>query len=102
MSNDSLILRTLLDIKGDINGIKQVLQKFGDALVDIKKDTLSINDLSPAHFINANKEIPTISEMEKELIIAAMKKCRYKKRDAASLLGISERKLYRKLEEYGL
>ena len=106
MNSDTLVLRTLLDIKSDITGIKQVLQKFGDALVDIKKDTLSINDLMMVYSDNTeyfdNKNIPTIKEMEKELISAAMKKTYNIKRDAAMLLGISERTLYRKLEEYGV
>jgi DNA-binding NtrC family response regulator len=106
MSSDSLILRTLLDIKNDISGIKQVLQKFGDAMVDIKKDTMSINDSMMVYADNTeyfdNKDIPTIRDMEKELIAAAMKKCYNVKKDTAILLGISERTLYRKLEEYEL
>jgi len=109
MSNDSLILRTLLEIKNDIGGIKQVLQQFGDALVDIKKDTMAINDSMVVYDDNAdnsnidyfdNRDIPTIKDMEKELIISAMKKYKNKKREVALLLGISERTLYRKLEEY--
>ena len=109
IGNDTLILRTLLEIKSGINSIKQVLQQFGDALVDIKKDTISINELSDYYNYNVdnadyfdNKDIPTIKEMEKKMIVSAMKKCQYRKRDVAILLGISERTLYRKLEEYEL
>ncbi|MCL2039642.1 MAG: sigma-54 dependent transcriptional regulator [Bacteroidetes bacterium] len=109
MSNDSLILRTLLEVKNDISGIKQILGQFGDALVYIKNDTMAINDYLAAYdknvdndFIDyfADKDIPTIKDMEKELITAAMKKYNNKKREVAVLLGISDRTLYRKLIEY--
>jgi len=43
-----------------------------------------------------------IAEMEKELIIRALKKHRSKRKDAALDLGISERTLYRKLKEYDI
>jgi DNA-binding NtrC family response regulator len=106
MSSDSLILRTLLEMKNDIDNIKQVMQDFGDALVGIKKDTLSISNQIGIYADNQtffeNVEIPAMKQMEKELIIKAMKKCQGRKKDVATLLGISERTLYRKLEEYGL
>ena len=110
MSNDSLILRTLFDIKTDIISIKQVLGQFGDALLYIKKDTMNINNYIADYDKNVNddiidfsdKDIPSIKDMEKELIITAMKKYRNKKREVAILLGISERTLYRKLEEYDI
>jgi transcriptional regulator with PAS, ATPase and Fis domain len=43
-----------------------------------------------------------IMDMEKELIIKALKKHRGKRKDAAMDLGISERTLYRKLKEYDI
>lgn len=43
-----------------------------------------------------------IADMEKELIIKALKKHRSKRKDAALDLGISERTLYRKLKEYDI
>lgn len=43
-----------------------------------------------------------IADMEKELIIRALKKHRSKRKDAALDLGISERTLYRKLKEYDI
>lgn len=44
----------------------------------------------------------SIVDMEKGLIIKALKKHRGKRRDAATDLGISERTLYRKLKEYNI
>ncbi len=44
----------------------------------------------------------SLVEMEKELILKALKKHNGKRRDAAEELGISERTLYRKIKEYNL
>jgi transcriptional regulator with GAF, ATPase, and Fis domain len=46
------------------------------------------------------EESLSIANMEKELIIRALKKHKLKRRDAALELGISERTLYRKIKEY--
>ncbi len=48
------------------------------------------------------EESLNIADMEKELIIKALKKHRSKRKDAALDLGISERTLYRKLKEYDI
>ena len=48
------------------------------------------------------EESLNILDMEKELIIKALKKHKSKRRDAATDLGISERTLYRKLKEYDI
>lgn len=48
------------------------------------------------------EESLNIMDMEKELIIRALKKHRGKRKDAALDLGISERTLYRKLKEYDI
>jgi transcriptional regulator with PAS, ATPase and Fis domain len=48
------------------------------------------------------EESLNIMDMEKELIVKALKKHRSKRKDAALDLGISERTLYRKLKEYDI
>lgn len=48
------------------------------------------------------EESLNIMDMEKDLIIKALKKHRSKRKDAALDLGISERTLYRKLKEYDI
>jgi DNA-binding NtrC family response regulator len=48
------------------------------------------------------EESLNIADMEKELIVKALKKHRSKRKDAALDLGISERTLYRKLKEYDI
>ncbi|MDB4951958.1 MAG: sigma-54 factor interaction protein [Gemmatimonadetes bacterium] len=44
----------------------------------------------------------TMSEMEREAIVAALREARGNRRRAAEMLGIGERTLYRKLKEYEL
>jgi DNA-binding NtrC family response regulator len=48
------------------------------------------------------EESLNIMDVEKELIIKALKKHKGKRKDAAADLGISERTLYRKLKEYDI
>ncbi|MCB0730333.1 MAG: sigma-54-dependent Fis family transcriptional regulator, partial [Ignavibacteriae bacterium] len=47
-------------------------------------------------------EIVPINILEKNAIINAIKFTKGNKRKAANLLGLSERTLYRKLNEYGI
>jgi DNA-binding NtrC family response regulator len=48
------------------------------------------------------KEIPSIEEAEKFLIEQALKRYEGNRRKASEALGVSERTLYRKLDQYGL
>ncbi|MCS6935228.1 MAG: sigma-54 dependent transcriptional regulator [Chitinophagales bacterium] len=48
------------------------------------------------------EETLNLSEVEKELILKALRKHRNKRKDAAADLGISERTLYRKIKEYNI
>ena len=59
----------------------------------------------PADDIQVPEEVDeslSIMDMEKNLIIKALKKHKGKRKDASSDLGISERTLYRKLKEYDI
>ena len=55
------------------------------------------NDDSREH-----NEIMSLDVIEKEMIIKALEKHKGKRKEAAKNLGISERTLYRKINEYGL
>ncbi len=50
----------------------------------------------------AGNEIPSIEEAEKFLIEQALKRYEGNRRKASEALGVSERTLYRKLDQYGL
>ncbi len=56
-------------------------------------------DFQPAVMV---EEHLSLDEMEKEMILKALKKFNGKRKDAAEELGISERTLYRKIKEYNL
>ena len=47
-------------------------------------------------------ELPTLEEMERSLIFAALQKSHGNKNEAARLLAIDRQRLYRKIEKYGL
>lgn len=57
------------------------------------------------HMIHHHEEVEeslNLMDVEKELIVKALKKHKGKRKDAATDLGISERTLYRKLKEYDI
>jgi len=80
------------------------------ALFEIKKDIMEIKDLIYHQQMdvvaNGNhdtvKEVVSLDQVEKEAIINALDHSRGNKRNAAKMLKISERTLYRKIKEYGL
>ena len=79
------------------------------ALFEIKKDIVELKDLiyhSQNEVIsqgnNHSEEIVPLDELEKEAIKNALSYTRGNKRDAAKMLKISERTLYRKIKEYEL
>lgn len=79
------------------------------ALFEIKKDILELKDLIYHNQLETNKghnfdskEVVSLEEMEKETIKNALEAAKGNKRKAAQMLKISERTLYRKINEYGL
>jgi DNA-binding NtrC family response regulator len=103
MSNDTLILKTLLEIKQDIIGVKQIMGSFGAAFQILNDEINSIKDAMLVYQIDkqpSKDKIPTLKEMERQMIIQTLEHCRHNKRETAQILGISERTLYRKIDEY--
>ena len=80
------------------------------ALFEIKKDIMEIKDLIYHQQIGVNEnnnndtvnEVVSLDQVEKEAIINALDHSKGNKRNAAKLLKISERTLYRKIKEYGI
>ncbi|MCX7876130.1 MAG: sigma-54 dependent transcriptional regulator [Melioribacteraceae bacterium] len=80
------------------------------ALIEIKKDLMDLkaialqnqNDFSKNFNNNNVSEIIPINNLEKDAIVNALNFTKNNKRKAAALLGISERTLYRKINEYGI
>ncbi len=84
---------------------------FYRALFEIKKDLVELKDLiiSKQNEVfnnnatnNGSNDVRALHDMEKDAIINALETTRGNKRDAARLLSISERTLYRKIKEYNL
>ncbi len=100
-SERELIYRALLDMKGDILEIKNILTHreitqsslpyaadYGDTNVEISEPE--------------GNDFMSLEEMERRMIVSALEKFRGNRRLAAKALKISERTLYRKIKEYGL
>lgn len=88
-----LILRALLEIKADINEMKNFLS-----------DQASAQTAQPAAdplAIQTDASL-SLSEMEHRLIAEALNRFKGNRRAAARALNISERTLYRKIKEYGV
>jgi len=101
-----LIFRTLLELKNDISDIKRFLINLNLKIDDVKEQFFT-----NTQFVGSAdyEEVPSISDeelkiedMEKKLIVMALRKHDGSRRQAAQSLGISERTLYRKITEFGI
>ncbi|HEX2962560.1 MAG: sigma-54 interaction domain-containing protein [Bacteroidota bacterium] len=91
-SDREMIYRALIDIKRDLMELKQVVYK--------NYQEIHEKDNNNSH-INVDEVVP-IEVMEKEAIRNALHYSKGNKKEAAKLLKISERTLYRKMQEYDL
>jgi len=91
-----LILRALLDIKGNILELK--------AMLDEQRPTMDATKQTGAgSFVSGiGGTGMSLEEMEHRLIADALERSKGNRRTAARALNISERTLYRKIKEYGL
>lgn len=64
-----------------------------------EKDNFTVHDQKDVEILDDNLNI---FEMEKNLILKALKKHNGKRKNAADELGLSERTLYRKIKEYNI
>ncbi|MBN1971308.1 MAG: sigma-54-dependent Fis family transcriptional regulator [Candidatus Delongbacteria bacterium] len=103
--SDDLIFRTLLEMRADINEIKQLLLASG---LFFDNDIRSYQPKLLTHSSISNQQEDYTSNHyssgmnEKEEIEYLLKKYNGNRRKVASDLGISERTLYRKLQKYEL
>ena len=121
-----LLYKILFDVKNDVTELKKLINSIlnndskiqvsedqkkllSSQLEDVKRNEIKVNKNSK---VENNKDFQLVTEVyneneslsiedkEKELIIKALSKNKKKRKLAASDLGISERTLYRKLNEY--
>ncbi len=98
-----LIYRTLISLKLDITELKQMMAQFMQRQMEFFQNHVPVQqNVEPV--MDENKEVkPTsLSAMERELIKETLKRFNGNRRKTAKALQISERTLYRKLNEYGL
>ncbi len=93
-----LILRALLDIKGNLLELRSALMAHLQS-----QDAGRTSPGEPGH-IQEGSAASTLSleEMEHRMIAEALERYKGNRRVAARALNISERTLYRKIKEYGL
>ena len=93
-----LILRALLDIKGSVLELKNVLldhvQNHDSYRQAVGEPESSQQAVEPANL--------SLEAMERQMIAEALERYKGNRRVAARVLHISERTLYRKIKEYGL
>ena len=131
MSDRELIYRFLIDMKKDIAELRAQVNsmsghptetsyvqptpvtQIGDTVVTRVNQSEPETEPEFAEFVPAEEPVTTgstahttdnlsLEHHEKEMIIKALEAHRGKRKDAAKALGISERTLYRKINEYGI
>ncbi|RPH37253.1 sigma-54-dependent Fis family transcriptional regulator [bacterium] len=93
-----LILRALLDIKGNIIELKNLLAEQSQM---IHSPGSGRQDVGYSHEVQDERTL-SLQEMEHKMIAEALDRYKGNRRVAARALNISERTLYRKIKEYGL
>jgi DNA-binding NtrC family response regulator len=89
-----LILRALLDIKGNLMELRTVLLEHLNAVNTVQPPTEPARETAP--------DPVTIDDMERQMIADALTRLKGNRRAVSRALKISERTLYRKIKEYGL
>jgi DNA-binding NtrC family response regulator len=89
-----LILRALLDIKGN-------LMELRNALLDHVHMQDTVRPTEEVERANTTDTM-TLDDMEHRMIVEVLGRFKGNRRAAARALNISERTLYRKIKEYGL
>ena len=93
-----LILRALLDIKGGLIDLKNILT---DHIQNAEAAQAAVTE-PPATQAQAEPATLSLAMMEQRMIEEALERYNGNRRVAARALKISERTLYRKIKEYGL
>jgi len=110
-SERELLYKILFDMKQDVSEMKKQIQELRSA-EHTSHPTEPIEDPRPLinhpHYTNVveadvyAEEVSSMEEVEKEMIRKTLEKTGGNRRDAARILGKSERTLYRKIKDYNL
>ncbi len=102
----AMLYRTLLQLSSDVTEMKTVLRHLLSMSVDMQPvapNTSAVVPVTPvtAPQASASDEL-NLAALERQAIETALRRTQGNRRESAQLLGISERTLYRKIDEYGL
>jgi DNA-binding NtrC family response regulator len=93
-----LILRALLEIKGNILELRDLIAEQARTFSSGQRNPADSTEIHP----HAEETTLSLQDMEQKLITEALERYKGNRRVAARALNISERTLYRKIKEYGL
>ena len=103
-----MMYRTLLQLSADVAEVKTVLRHLLNMSVDVQQTAGSVITPVPSGVqgqpipVNAIPDELELASIERKAIETALRRTQGNRRESADLLGISERTLYRKIDEYGL
>jgi transcriptional regulator with PAS, ATPase and Fis domain len=100
-----LIYMALIDLRNEVGTIKQLVQRLSTMREPEQPQTswpaLPAAPVDPIEALARDGEL-RLDEMERRMILAALRRFDGNRRLAADALGIAERTLYRKLKDYAL
>jgi DNA-binding NtrC family response regulator len=101
---EAMAALTVYDFPGNVRELEHLLERAYALGVRGEVTLADLPALSArtASLVTAADDLPTIAEMERELILRALRLHGNDKEQAAKALGLSRRTLYRRLKEYGL
>jgi DNA-binding NtrC family response regulator len=105
ISPDALAALGTYDFPGNVRELENLIER---AFAMGAREQVSLADLPSlttrpvaAPVAETTKTVPTLADVEKELILRALAAFNNDKEEAAKALGISRRTIYRRLKEYG-
>ncbi|MBS1536526.1 MAG: sigma-54-dependent Fis family transcriptional regulator [Bacteroidetes bacterium] len=105
-SESDLIMRSLLEVRNEVaeikRGIAVILEQINEMRSEQFTVPVTVANAVEKDYDNLQDEDYRLDEMERRLIISALKRFEGNRRMASKTLGISERTLYRKLIDYKL
>jgi DNA-binding NtrC family response regulator len=101
---EALAALSAYDFPGNVRELENLIER---AYAMGVRDHISLSDLpsltlSPRPSSTSARPLPTLAEVEKELILRALAMYKNDKEQSARALGLSRRTIYRRLKEYGL
>jgi len=108
MNERELLYKVLFDMKRDMSQMRQQIQELRNGERPTHVAEPLEENRHPQHFANVveadvyAEEVSSMEEVEKEMIRKTLVKTNGNRREAAKILGKSERTLYRKIKDYDL